>query len=333
MASEEVIMQAGRGVAGVAEFSRFEHVTVGVLYMVFGITGVVTNILLILTFLKDKALFRGSSAWLHISLGVANVAVVAPAPFPASSSFSGKWLYGDKMCQAYAFEGMFVGIAAIGSIISLCLERYVVSSRKETMQQSSSTFYWLVTGLNLANAFFWAVMPILGWSRYSLDHTGTSCAIDWKNADEGYLSYMAMLCTFSFGLPMLAALLALYKSLPDATAEPRAAASAPTSSASGSGGQDAATSSFTEAQLRGLCLTFLGLVVVGWGPFAALCVWAMVADTAGASMLAACLPPLACKCCTALYPLAYMAANGRFKAGYLSLLGASSHPAAGDKAE
>ncbi|KAL8587393.1 hypothetical protein ACOMHN_062126 [Nucella lapillus] len=335
MASEEMVVQAGQPVSGVADFSRFEHATVGILYMTCAVGGLASNILLILTLLKDRALFRGTSSWLHVNLAVANIAVVAPAPFPASSSFSGKWLYGDTMCQVYAFEGMFVGIAAIGCVIALCVEQYLVASRRDAMQQLSSSFYWLATALNVGNAFFWAIMPVLGWSRYGVDHTGTTCAIDWKNADEGYQSYMTMLCIFSFAVPMVLALLSLYKAGPQDTAQgavPSTSASAAT--ASSCVGQDAAMSSFTESQLRWLCLSFLGLVVVGWGPFAALCMWALVADTASASMLAACLPPLACKGCTMLYPLAYAVASGRFRAGFLSLLGAASDPAAaGDKAE
>ena len=67
-------------------------------------------------------------------------------------------------------------------------------------------------------------------------------------------------------------------------------------------------------------MALLVLVVTGWGPFAILCVWAMVGDTAGVSMLASCLPPLACKFMTIIYPLVYNVASPRFRAGYFSLL-------------
>nr|KAG5713831.1 hypothetical protein BaRGS_024458 [Batillaria attramentaria] len=207
---------------------------------------------------------------------------------------------------------MFVGLAAIGTVIALCIERYVVSARKEAMQQNSSVFYWAATILNVGNALFWATMPLLGWSRYSMDHTGTSCAIDWKDPDEGYASYMSMLCVFSFGVPMLVAIICLYSSIPSARAA--SGQQAPP------GGQDSSTSSFTEGQLRWLCLTFIVLVLVGWGPFAWLCVWAMLGDTSGISMLAAVIPPLSCKFMTMAYPVAYNVANPRLRAGYLSLL-------------
>ncbi|XP_025113272.1 visual pigment-like receptor peropsin [Pomacea canaliculata] len=305
-----------------SEFTRFEHATVGALYMIFGVGGVVTNLLIILAFFKDKALLRGSTSWLHVSLAFANICVVAPAPFPASSSFSGRWLYGDKVCQAYAFEGMFVGIAAIGAVFSLCVERYLVSKREDAMQQNPAAFYWVATVINISNALFWSVMPLLGWSRYSVDHTGAACAIDWKSGDESYASYMTMLCFFPFALPFAFAIACLYASIPKAPALTSASGSLP--QASGQPARDHTTSSFTEGQLRWLCLCFLVLVLVGWGPFAWLCLWAMVGDTAGVSMLAATIPPLACKFTTMMYPLTYNVINPRFRAAYFSILGTSA---------
>ncbi|XP_070186383.1 retinochrome-like [Littorina saxatilis] len=323
MGVAEEAPQTVLGHGATAEFFRFEHVTVGSLYMLFCIGGVVSNLLLIVTLLKDKKLLRGTTSWLHVGLAVANIGVVAPSPFPASSHFSGKWLYGDKMCQAYAFEGMFVGLVAIGFVISLCIERYIVSARKEAMQENPSAFYWVATVLIVGNATFWAVMPVLGWSRYSIDHTGATCAIDWENPDEGYMSYMTVLSVFSFGLPMLTAILCLYKSVPD-PAPVGSAASGSGQQQGTSGGQDEGTSSFTESQLRWLCLTFVALVLAGWGPFALLCIWAMVGNTGGVSMLAACIPPLSCKFVTMLYPLAYNVANNRCRAGYFSVIGAGA---------
>ena len=92
--------------------------------------------------------------------------------------------------------------------------------------------------------------------RYCVDHTGTACAIDWKNPDAGYVSYITLLSMFSFCLPMLLALLALYKSIPDAAPACRAT-SASGQQAGTSGGQEAGMSCFTELQLRWVCGGFL----------------------------------------------------------------------------
>ncbi|KAH9489890.1 hypothetical protein Btru_044504 [Bulinus truncatus] len=302
-------------------FTRFESATVGALYMLFCVVGVTTNLLTAFTFYKDTKLLTNSKPWLHICLALCNVAVVAPSPFPASSSFSGRWLYGSSLCQFYAFEGMFVGIAAIGSVIALCVERYTVANQPGSKDSAGWFYTWSIL-LVVGNAFFWAVMPLLGWSRYTIEHSGTSCAIDWKNPDESYISYMVSLEIFSFVVPVTMALFCLYS-----TAPPAQSAAGPSGSPQGEGSGESArfvdqsVSALTEGQLKSLCYIFLGLVIVGWGPFAFLCTSTMFGGAQGLSMLAASIPPLSCKCMVSAYPLVYAVASPRFRRSFMSVLG------------
>ncbi|XP_013096913.2 retinochrome-like [Biomphalaria glabrata] len=297
-------------------FNRFESATVGALYMLFCVVGVTTNLLTALTFYKDTKLLKTSKPWIHVCLALSNVLVVAPSPFPASSSFSGRWLYGSSLCQFYAFEGMFVGIAAIGAVIALCIERYMVAS-KPNMKENPGWFYTWSILLVVGNAFFWAVMPLLGWSRYTIEHSGTSCAIDWKNPDESYISYMVSLEIFSFLLPVS---LAVYCLRPTAGQPPEPSTSGDSTSET-SKMSDQTMAPFNENQLKSICYIFLGLVIVGWGPFAFLCTSTMFGGAQGLSMLAASLPPLACKCMVSAYPLVYAVASPRFRHSFTSVIG------------
>ncbi|RUS89700.1 hypothetical protein EGW08_002518, partial [Elysia chlorotica] len=245
------------GVDQVAQFTKFEHATVGSLYMLFCVLGVTSNLLTALTFYKDARLLPGSKPWLHILLALANMAVVCPSPLPASSSFSGRWLYGPVLCQLYAFEGMFAGIVAISAVIVLCMERYTVLSSAKP--KDNSMFYVWSVLFALGNGFFWAVMPLLGWSRYDIEHTGISCALDWKNPDESYVSYMVTMEIFSFFIPLVAAAVCLYSACSQTGEKGAAPGTAAAGSGSGAGskpgssdGQEVnqVSSGFTESQLR-----------------------------------------------------------------------------------
>ncbi|KAK3796486.1 hypothetical protein RRG08_009263 [Elysia crispata] len=295
-----------------------------------GVLGVTSNLLTALTFYKDVRLLPGSKPWLHILLALANMAVVCPSPLPASSSFSGRWLYGPFMCQLYAFEGMFAGIVAISAVIVLCMERHTVTSA--TKPKDNSMFYVWSVLFALGNGFFWAVMPLLGWSRYAIEHTGTSCALDWKNPDESYVSYLVTMEIFSFFIPLTAAAICLYSAcskkdeqVPSSSAPASASGSAAKPGPSDSQGRmdevNQVSPGFTESQLRTLCCIFLLFVTVGWGPFAFLCTKTMVSGSAGLSMLAGSIPPLACKLMVSAYPAAYAVTSPRFRAGLLSILG------------
>ncbi|CAG5127043.1 unnamed protein product [Candidula unifasciata] len=307
-----------------AEFTKFEHVTVGVLYLLACVVGLTSNLLTAWTFYKESRLLSISKPWLHILLSLANIGVVAASPFPASSSFSGRWLYGQAMCQLYAFEGMFFGIAAIGAVIALCVERYYIANRLSSgSKDGSGWFYTWSLILVVGNALFWATMPLLGWSRYAIELTGTSCAIDWAHPDQSYISYMATLTIFSFVVPLLVALLCVRS----AHVTP-ASQSVPGSSESSQGqGPSQVTEhspgSFTETQLRMMCYIFVLLVLIGWGPFAFLCTTAMFGGSSGMSMLAASIPPLTCKLMVTMYPVVYAVVSPRFRHSFMSSLGLS----------
>nr|BDL46495.1 retinochrome [Peronia verruculata] len=312
--TDETSMLSEEGLTNVA-FNKFEHATVGALYMLFCIVGVSTNFITAMTFYKDGKLLTSSKPWLHILLALANIGVVAPSPFPASSSFSGRWLYGNTVCQLYAFEGMFVGITAIGAVIALCIERYVIANRTDSKESIGWFYFWAVL-MVLGNGLFWAMMPLLGWSKYAVEHTGTSCAIDWKNPDESYVSYMVTLEIFSFCLPMMIGLICLYS----AHSKPTAQTTAGPSSAAQGQTTDVNQAPFAEDQLQSLCYVFILLVLMGWGPFAFLCTSSIVGGPSGFSMLAACIPPLACKLMVSAYPLAYAVTSPRFRQSFKSVL-------------
>ncbi|XP_059165400.1 retinochrome-like isoform X2 [Physella acuta] len=310
-------------VTSAVAFNKFEHATVGALYMLFCVVGVTSNFLTALTFYKDTKLLTTSKPWLHILLAVANLLVVAPSPFPASSSFSGRWLYGNTMCQMYAFEGMFIGIVAIGSVIALCIERYVMGNKPNN---GCGWFYIWSILMVIGNGFFWGVMPLLGWSRYTVELSGTSCAIDWKNPDESYISYLVTMEIFSFAIPVVAAFVCLYWAHSPATTQPGAG---PSGSGQGdTSGQQVAQvdqnmAPLTEGQLHSLCYVFLLLMLIGWGPFAFLCTSTIFNGAQGLSYLASSIPPLSCKLMVSSYPLAYAVVSPRFRHSFTSVFSAS----------
>ncbi|XP_050392771.1 visual pigment-like receptor peropsin [Patella vulgata] len=295
----------------VGEFTRFEHSVVGMLYMIFGIFGSLLSFFSVMTFIREKALFKSGRAWLHISLALANLGVVGAFPFSGSSSFSGRWLYGSNMCQFYGFVGMFSGIAAIGNIFALCIERYMVCRQKEEVDKASNSFYWMATGLVWVNAFFWAIMPVLGWGSYDIEPSGTSCTIKWQNYDGSYPSYIFMLTFVCFILPLPIALISLLMS--PTTDTERGEVPKP-------------QTFFTQNELRMICCYFLGLTAVGWGSYCFICMWALFADTENVSMLASVIPPLSAKSMVLLYPLGYCMANNRFKEAFLSVLSFTDKP-------
>ncbi|GIY46040.1 visual pigment-like receptor peropsin [Caerostris extrusa] len=97
--------------------------------MTVGVLGTVGNELVLAMFLRFRGLITPTSLLL-INLAVSDLGlIVLGFPFSASSSFAGRWLFGDGGCQWYAFMGFLFGSAHIGTLALLALDRYLIACR------------------------------------------------------------------------------------------------------------------------------------------------------------------------------------------------------------
>ena len=61
------------------------------------------------------------------------------------------------------------------------------------------------------NGLFWALMPILGWSFYSLEASYTSCSVEWKDKSLNVVSFNLSLFSFLYLIPVIVILVTSIK--------------------------------------------------------------------------------------------------------------------------
>nr|QKY89035.1 Peropsin [Acanthopleura granulata] len=291
--------------------SIFEHSVVGVLYFTIGITGTIGNLLTFVVFMYQKPV-KSPRNLVFANFALANAFVVAPFIIPGSSSFVGRWLYGETACQAYAFEGMLAGIGAVGALIVLGVERYLAICCKDLYLNLSSGNVICMILLGWLNALFWAAMPLLGWCRYYIEPSGTACTLDWQIVDDQYVSYVTGLTTFCFCIPFGVLVLCLIRASNSFTPE--------TESSDKDSSKNEVDEWFTEKQLLKLAWTFTITAFIGWGPYAYIVIWPFFNEMSKATAVLAVMPPLMAKASTMIYPFAYMSHSSKFrKAMFLTL--------------
>ena len=52
-------------------------------------------------------------------------------------------------------------------------------------------------------ALFWAIMPLVGWNKYSLEKTGTTCVIEWAEKSLKTKSYNLSVFLLVYSGPMI----------------------------------------------------------------------------------------------------------------------------------
>ncbi|XP_062586902.1 visual pigment-like receptor peropsin [Saccostrea cucullata] len=279
------------------EFSDLEHKGVAVLYFLFGVLGVLTNSFVLKTFMKDGVLTSPKNI-LHVNLAFSNILVVLGFPFSGLSSWHGKWLFGQQGCQLYGVESYTGGIACTGFVFALCFERYLANRQRQIYDTMSSSTWWLITLAVWIHAFVWAILPVLGWSSYSMEASGVACGLNWLKHDFNHTSFVIFM-TIEHSVIYLLAFIFLKsaKSYVDSHTI-----------------LEVNTQNwFTEKQLVWITFAFLLIAGIGWGPYGYFAVWSQHTQITSISMLAVTLPPLFAKGSTIFYIIPYLVASNRFR--------------------
>ena len=85
------------------------------------------------------------------------------------------------------------------SIISF--ERYYVLKDPSNMKKINKKTVSMAIIVSLILSFFWSIMPLVGWSKYTLEDALTACSIEWKKRNLNVISYNISIFIFVFLFP------------------------------------------------------------------------------------------------------------------------------------
>ncbi|XP_023223957.1 visual pigment-like receptor peropsin isoform X3 [Centruroides sculpturatus] len=287
------------------------HYIIGVYLLVIGILGTFGNGIIIATFFRFRILLSPTTTLL-INLAIADLGIcLFGFPFSSSSSFANKWLYGDGGCQWYAFMGFLFGSAHIATLVALGLDRYFVLCNLNTRRRLIFRRYYLMIIVIWIYALFWSVMPLLGWGRYNLEPSLTTCTIDWRHNDTSYKSFLSTYFIFGYVIPCIIIATSYFI----ATKRIKS---------------DKITITDISIPIRDrwdnerhMTLTIVFIIIgflLAWTPYAILCMWTVFADPSTVPSFLTLLPPLFAKASTVFNPFIYFFTNPHIRIGMKATL-------------
>ncbi|KAM9650826.1 RPE-retinal G protein-coupled receptor [Trichechus inunguis] len=185
-----------------AGFGELEVLTVGTVLLVEALSGLSLNGLTILSFCKIPEL-RTPGHLLVMSLALADSGISLNALVAAMSSLRRRWPYGSDGCQAHGFQGFMTALASICSCAAIAWERYHRYCTRSRLAWSSAGALVLFVWLSSA---FWAALPLLGWGHYDYEPLGTCCTLDYSRGDRKSTSFLFTMAFFNFLLPLFVTL-------------------------------------------------------------------------------------------------------------------------------
>ncbi|XP_028347976.1 visual pigment-like receptor peropsin isoform X3 [Physeter macrocephalus] len=164
---------------------------------------VLSNIIVLGIFIKYKELRTPTNA-IIINLAVTDIGVSSIGyPMSAASDLHGSWKFGHAGCQIYAGLNIFFGMASIGLLTVVAVDRYLTICCPDAgRRMTTNTYISMILGAWI-NGLFWALMPIVGWASYAPDPTGATCTINWRKNDVSFVSYTMMVVAINFIVPLI----------------------------------------------------------------------------------------------------------------------------------
>ncbi|MEE6461802.1 hypothetical protein FKM82_001408 [Ascaphus truei] len=275
-------------------FSQTEHHVVAAYLITAGVVSILSNIIVLGIFVKYKELRTATNA-IIINLAFTDIGVSSIGyPMSAASDLHGSWKFGNVGCQIYAGLNIFFGMASIGLLTVVAIDRYLTICRPDIGRSITSCHYTALILAAWINAVFWSVMPIVGWSSYAPDPTGATCTINWRKNDASFVSYTMSVVAVNFVMPLMVMFYCYYNV---------------SRTMKGYGRNSSNTDWSDQADVTKMSVVMIVMFLVAWSPYSIVCLWSSFGDPRQISPAMAIIAPLFAKSSTFYNPCIYVIAN------------------------
>ncbi|KAM9708043.1 visual pigment-like receptor peropsin [Menidia menidia] len=303
-ASEEEAIYGGK-----SAFTQLEHNVVAGYLITAGVISLASNLVVLLMFLKFRELRTATNAIIvHLALTDVGVAGVG-YPMSAASDLHGSWKFGHAGCQIYAALNIFFGMASIGLLTVVAIDRYLTICRPDVGQKMTGRSYGLLIAAAWLNAVFWSSMPVAGWASYAPDPTGATCTVNWRNNDASFVSYTMAVIAVNFVVPLSVMFYCYYN------------VSLTVRRFKSSSCLDAVNVDWSDQMdVTKMSIVMIIMFLVAWSPYSVVCLWASFWDPRTIPAPMAIIAPLFAKSSTFYNPCIYVIANKKFRRAIIGML-------------
>ncbi|XP_062902419.1 visual pigment-like receptor peropsin isoform X2 [Mobula hypostoma] len=290
-------------------FSQMEHNIVAAYLIMAGILSLLSNIVVLIMFVKFKE-FRTATNAVIANLAFTDIGVSAIGyPMSAASDLHGSWKFGYSGCQAYAALNIFFGMASIGLLTVVAIDRYLTISKPELGRKMTAATYSALILVAWVNGLFWALMPVLGWASYAPDPTGATCTINWRNNDSLFVSYTMTVFVANFVVPLSIMFFCYYN-----------VSKTMRQFAQHSGLENITLDWSEQLDVTKMSVVMIVMFLVAWSPYSVVCLWSSFGDPKLIPAAMAIIAPLFAKSSTFYNPCIYVIANKKFRRAIFAMI-------------
>ncbi|XP_063166106.1 visual pigment-like receptor peropsin [Candoia aspera] len=290
-------------------FSQSEHNIIAAYLITAGVISLLSNIVVLSIFIKFKEL-RTPSNTIIIHLAFTDIGVSSIGyPMSAASDLHGSWKFGDMGCQIYAALNILFGMASIGLLTVVAIDRYLTICKPQIGNRLTAHNYIALIFAAWTNAVFWASMPVLGWANYAPDPTGATCTINWRENDISFVSYTMSVIAVNFVIPLSIMFYCYYNISQTVKLYTRNTYL-----------ENINVDWSDQVNVTKMSVIMILMFLLAWSPYSIVCLWSSFGDPKKIPPTVAIIAPLFAKSSTFYNPCIYVIANKKFRRAILAIV-------------
>jgi hypothetical protein len=167
------------------------------------IVGIIANPTIIWIILRNKELVNPVNI-LIVALSILNtIGVLVELPLVTISAFMCRFKFGKLGCYWEAFLMFFIGCSTIFILTSIsCMRFYIIKIPHNSSLRVINRILMKLILISCVLGLVFSLMPILGWSEYSLEGAMISCSIEWNKRTPSVLSFIFTFAFFVYLIPL-----------------------------------------------------------------------------------------------------------------------------------
>uniref|UniRef100_H0Z174 Visual pigment-like receptor peropsin n=1 Tax=Taeniopygia guttata TaxID=59729 RepID=H0Z174_TAEGU len=297
-------------------FTQTEHNIVAAYLITAGVISIFSNIVVLGIFVKYKELRTATNA-IIINLAFTDIGVSGIGyPMSAASDLHGSWKFGYTGCQIYAALNIFFGMASIGLLTVVAVDRYLTICRPDIGRRMTTRSYATLILAAWINAVFWSSMPTAGWASYAPDPTGATYSPSlflltflacWS------LRFLIPRCRDVIAVNFVVPLTVMFYCYYNVSRTMKQYASSNCLESINIDWSD-------QVDVTKMSVVMIIMFLVAWSPYSIVCLWSSFGDPKKISPAMAIIAPLFAKSSTFYNPCIYVIANKKFRRAILAMV-------------
>ena len=236
----------------------------------------------------------------------------ADVAMSCSSSFMGRWLYGELGCNFYGLLNYYCGCISLNSYAAIAILRFSIIVKRQVVSKMD---VMKLVGAVHGYTFILTIPPLFGWNGFVLEAFYTQCDIAYKVKTPLYVSYIYVMFIGLFFVPLIIIGCSYYRVIRYVVDnETRFKQNYPNSNSSFKSQRRRSSVNLTSSSRTSVIISVCsGMFVLAWSPYCVIVLWALFGNPDHISQTVSAIPALLAKSSSVINPWIFVGFSSDFR--------------------